>query len=34
MLGAVPASAHVTVSPSVTSAGSFTVLTFSVPHKC
>lgn len=33
-LTAAPASAHVTVSPSVTSAGAYTVLTFSVPHGC
>ena len=31
---AAPAAAHVTVTPSVTSAGSYTVLTFSVPHGC
>ncbi|WBB53525.1 YcnI family protein [Verrucosispora sp. WMMD573] len=29
-----PAAAHVTVSPSVTTAGSYTVLTFGVPHGC
>lgn len=29
-----PASAHVSVSPDVTSAGSYAVLTFSVPHGC
>lgn len=34
LLTAAPASAHVTVSPSVTSAGSYTVLTVSVPHGC
>jgi uncharacterized protein YcnI len=34
VLAAAPASAHVTVSPSGTAAGSFTVLTFSVPHGC
>ena len=31
---AVPASAHVSVTPSVTAAGAYTVLTFSVPHGC
>lgn len=31
---AAPASAHVTVSPSDTGAGAYTVLTFSVPHGC
>jgi len=31
---AAPASAHVTVTPSDTSAGAFVVLTFSVPHGC
>jgi len=31
---AVPASAHVSVSPSTTAAGAYTVLTFSVPHGC
>ena len=31
---AAPASAHVTVTPSDTAAGAFTVLTFSVPHGC
>jgi uncharacterized protein YcnI len=29
-----PAAAHVTVSPSTTVAGSYTLLTFSVPHGC
>ncbi|MDG4795675.1 YcnI family protein [Micromonospora sp. WMMD1082] len=29
-----PAAAHVTVSPSVTTAGSYTVLTVGVPHGC
>ena len=29
-----PASAHVTVTPSGTAAGSYAVLTFSVPHGC
>ncbi|GIJ80942.1 Uncharacterized protein YcnI [Micromonospora phaseoli] len=29
-----PAGAHVTVSPSVTTAGSYTVLTLGVPHGC
>ena len=33
-LGAAPAFAHVTVSPSVATAGSYTVLTVSVPHGC
>lgn len=31
---AAPASAHVTVTPSETAAGSYTVLTVSVPHGC
>jgi len=31
---AVPASAHVTVTPSDTAAGAYVVLTFSVPHGC
>ena len=31
---AAPASAHVTTTPSTTSAGAFTVATFSVPHGC
>ena len=31
---AAPASAHVTVTPSDTAAGAYTVLTFSVPHGC
>jgi periplasmic copper chaperone A len=31
---AAPASAHVTVAPSDTAAGAYTVLTFSVPHGC
>jgi uncharacterized protein YcnI len=34
LLGAGAASAHVTVTPSTTTAGSYTVLTFSVPHGC
>jgi uncharacterized protein YcnI len=34
LLGAGAASAHVTVTPSTTAAGSYTVLTFSVPHGC
>ncbi len=34
LFGAGAASAHVTVSASDTSAGAFTVLTFSVPHGC
>ncbi|MBB6553208.1 YcnI family protein [Nonomuraea rubra] len=34
LLGASAASAHVTVTPSTTAAGSYTVLTFSVPHGC
>jgi len=29
-----PASAHVTITPSVTDAGAYTVLTVSVPHGC
>jgi uncharacterized protein YcnI len=29
-----PASAHVTVSPSTTEAGAYSILTFSVPHGC
>jgi uncharacterized protein YcnI len=33
-LAATPASAHVTVTPSETAAGSYTVLTFAVPHGC
>lgn len=33
-LAAMPASAHVTVSPSETAAGAYTVLTVSVPHGC
>jgi len=33
-LVASPASAHVTVTPSETAAGSYTVLTVSVPHGC
>ncbi|GIJ24097.1 YcnI family copper-binding membrane protein [Micromonospora lutea] len=33
-LTATPAAAHVTVSPSVTTAGAYTVLTFGVPHGC
>jgi uncharacterized protein YcnI len=32
-LGA-PASAHITVTPSDTAAGAYTILTFSVPHGC
>lgn len=31
---AAPATAHVTVSPSATGAGAYTVLAFSVPHGC
>jgi periplasmic copper chaperone A len=31
---AAPASAHVTVSPDTTAAGSYAVLTFAVPHGC
>jgi uncharacterized protein YcnI len=31
---AAPASAHVTITPSTTAAGAFTVLTVSVPHGC
>ena len=34
VLGAGTAAAHVTVTPSLTSAGSFSVLTFSVGHGC
>ncbi|MFG3442732.1 YcnI family protein [Nonomuraea sp. NPDC047897] len=34
LLGAGAASAHVTVTPSTTAAGSYTVLTFSIPHGC
>ncbi len=34
LLIAAPASAHVTVTPSGTFAGSYSVLTFSVPHGC
>jgi uncharacterized protein YcnI len=33
-LAATPASAHVTVTPSETAAGAYTVLTVSVPHGC
>jgi uncharacterized protein YcnI len=33
-LTAGPAAAHVTVTPSTTEAGAYTVLTFSVPHGC
>lgn len=33
-LSATPASAHVTVTPTETAAGSYTVLTFSVGHGC
>ena len=33
-LGAVPASAHVGVTPSTTEAGEYALLTFSVPHGC
>lgn len=33
-LGAAPASAHVTVTPSTTVAGEYAVLTFAVPHGC
>ena len=31
---AAPASAHVTITPEATAAGSFTVVTMSVPHGC
>jgi len=31
---AAPAAAHVTITPSDTAAGAYTVLTFSVPHGC
>ena len=31
---AAPASAHVTITPEATAAGSFTVVTVSVPHGC
>ncbi|KRA39086.1 MULTISPECIES: YcnI family copper-binding membrane protein [unclassified Nocardioides] len=34
LISATPASAHVTVTPTVTSAGSYTVLTFSNGHGC
>ena len=34
VLGAAPASAHVTITASTTAAGAFTVLTVSVPHGC
>ena len=34
ILAAGPASAHVGVTPSVTAAGAYSVLTFSVPHGC
>lgn len=34
LINATPASAHVTVTPTVTSAGSYTVLTFSNGHGC
>ncbi|MFY1633962.1 YcnI family protein [Solwaraspora sp. WMMB335] len=34
LLAGAPAAAHVTVTPSVTTAGSYTVLTVSVPHGC
>lgn len=34
LLGAAPASAHVTVEPSTTVAGEYAVLTFSVGHGC
>lgn len=34
ILGAATASAHVGVTPSITSAGSYSVLTFAVPHGC
>lgn len=34
LLGAGVASAHVTVDPSTTAAGSYAILTFSVPHGC
>lgn len=33
-LAAAPAAAHVSISPSTTAAGSYTVLTVSVPHGC
>lgn len=33
-LAVAPASAHVTISPSTTAAGSYAVLTVSVPHGC
>ncbi|KAA1425672.1 YcnI family copper-binding membrane protein [Nocardioides antri] len=33
-LMAAPAAAHVSVTPSATGAGAYTVLTFSVPHGC
>ena len=32
--GVLPASAHVTVTPASTAAGSYTLLTFGVPHGC
>lgn len=34
LVGATGASAHVTVDPSTTEAGSYSVLTFAVPHGC
>ncbi|WP_328474559.1 YcnI family protein [Actinoplanes sp. NBC_00393] len=34
LMTAAPAAAHVTVSPTVTAAGAYTVLTVSVPHGC
>lgn len=34
LLGAAPASAHITVTPSTTVAGEYAVLTFSVGHGC
>lgn len=34
LAGAVSASAHVTVTPSTTAAGAYTILTMSVPHGC
>lgn len=33
-IAAAPASAHVSVSPDTTAAGSYAILTFSVPHGC
>lgn len=34
IIGTVPAFAHVTVAPSTTAAGGYTIATFSVPHGC